>query len=166
MFLCLPHLLPTVNLKKRKKTAAEDVQPSEKKKANTWRPSKVECLESFLHVVSSDTVVKDSVLRRNGKAKEQGINLQPYAIAVGPILSEIKHYFIVVNDVFYKVKTCLTAIDTCFKILMQLNAEYPGESVLVWSFIQQGLYELHTVYDKKFTAVNSLMSELGMREHI
>jgi len=69
--------------------------------------------------------------------------MQPFIVAVGQSVKEIKSYFIVV-EVLYKVKTCLAAIDLCFKTMIQLNAEYPVECDWVWALVQKAFYQLNS----------------------
>ncbi|KAF5276647.1 hypothetical protein FQR65_LT16249 [Abscondita terminalis] len=147
-FLCLPYLLSVKTLRKKK---------------GTWRPSRVETRDSFITVVAADNLVQETVTRRRSKLQGLGLTLQPFTIAVGPSLVDINTYFVVVDDVLYQLPTSVAAVDCCFKIIIQLNAEYPTESSLIWAFIQEGFYELTTPYDKKYTAVSTLLSELSIK---
>lgn len=40
-----------------------------------------------------------------------------------------------------------------------LNAEYPKESEQIYLFLQKGIYGINTKYDKKFSAVSTLLKE-------
>jgi len=48
--------------------------------------------------------------------------VQPFIIIVGPSVREIESYYVVVDDVLYKLDNILKAIDICFKIFMVLDA--------------------------------------------
>jgi hypothetical protein len=79
--------------------------------------------------------------------------VQPFIIIVGPSLREIDSYYVVVDDVFYKLDNILKSIDICFKIFMVLDAEYPTESEQVWLFFQQCIYKQTTINDKVIKSV-------------
>lgn len=48
----------------------------------------------------------------------------------------------------YRVVSVLKAVDICFQLMHTLNLKYPYECEHVWMFIQLGIYNLKTVYDK------------------
>ena len=156
-FMLLPFLMNTSTIR----------LPRAKKQ---WRPSKIEILQGFITHVRSSAEVEDCITRRKNKLAEFGLQLQPFIIIVGPSLKEITARYIVINDVKYSStkyvryqSTSIThAVDSCFKILFILNAEYSRESSNVWYFIQKGFYQLTTKYDKSYTAVNSLLTDLGI----
>lgn len=43
--------------------------------------------------------------------------------------------------------------------IYSLNAEYPKESEQIYLFLQKGIYGINTKYDKKFSAVSTLLKE-------
>ena len=56
----------------------------------------------------------------------------------------------------------LKAIDITFKCIHNLYAEYPKESDQIYLFLQTGIYGIYGItskYDKKFSAVNTLIKE-------
>lgn len=135
-----------------------------------FRPSKLESLQGFITHIKSPTELEASITLRREKMVRLGYSVQPYIIIIGASIAEIHTIFIIVNDVKYSPMSYVSynstsimhAVDTCFKILFALNAEYPIESANVWHFIQKALYKLTTKYDKVYTAVNALMSDLGI----
>lgn len=149
-FLCLPYIIATNTLKRGKSGKG------------TWRPSKLECLQGFIHHIRSDTDIEATIATKREKLRALGLTVQPFIIIVGPSLSEISGHFIVVNDTFYKVKSIMEAVDYCFKIFLVLSAEYPLEAAPVWFFIQKAFYEISTVWDKQYTVVNSLLADIGV----
>lgn len=84
---------------------------------------------------------------------------QPLAVVIGQ-LEEISEAFVCVDNIKYKVSTPLKAIDTCFKIIIALNAEYPRECDPVWTFIQKYIYEITTEGDRSYVCVSTLISDL------
>lgn len=86
--------------------------------------------------------------------------LQPFIVIVGQNLRNIDSYYVVVDDVLYKLDNILSAIDTCFKIFMVLDARYPTESEQVWLFLQQYIYKQETQYDKIIKSVIEFREEI------
>lgn len=68
-----------------------------------------------------------------------------------------------INNITYEMPTISKAVEACLKAIFVLNAEYPKESRHVWQFVQTVLFELKTKYDKSFTAVNTLISDLDRK---
>jgi len=79
--------------------------------------------------------------------------VQPFIIIVGPSVREIESYYVVVDDVLYKLDNILKAIDICFKIFMVLDAQYPIECEQVWLFFQLYIYKQPTENDKVIKSV-------------
>lgn len=47
----------------------------------------------------------------------------------------------------FALETPTKAVNTCFKLYHALNAQYQQEVDIVWTFIQQYVYELKTLQD-------------------
>lgn len=86
--------------------------------------------------------------------------MQPMPILVGQNIFTIEKSFVTVNDIIWEMESPLKAIDLCFKSYHVLNAKYPAESEMVWTFIQQTFYNIRTIYDGEFTSVKCLQQEL------
>lgn len=99
--------------------------------------------------------------RRRHVYSSYGLKEQPLPIIVGPTLSDIHSSYVVVNKIKYSIETPLKAIDTCFKIYQVLNAQYPFEVQIPWTFLQKHIYDISTVYDKSFVVINKLISDLN-----
>lgn len=117
--------------------------------------------DGFITHVESEAEVQETVTRRREKLSHFRLTVQPFIIIVGASLNQLTHYFVIVDNTFYKVTSLLEAVDTCFKVLITLNAKYPIESAPVWYFIQRGFYGIKTVWDKEYTFVNALLSDIG-----
>ncbi|CAI6372350.1 unnamed protein product [Macrosiphum euphorbiae] len=139
------------------------VSSTRSKKSKIWRPSKIEVRDGFITHVRSDSEIQETITRRRSKLIEFGQTLQPFVIIVGHSLKEISSYLVVVDNTFYRLNSIIASVDCCFKIFLTLNAEYPVESSGIWYFIQRGLYNLKTPWDKNYTAVNAFMSDVGIR---
>jgi len=119
--------------------------------------------DGFITHVRSDSEIQETITRRRSKLIEFGQTLQPFVIIVGHSLKEISSYLVVVDNTFYRLNSIIASVYCCFKIILTLNAEYPVESSGIWYFIQRGLYNLKTPWDKNYTAVNAFMSDVGIR---
>lgn len=75
-------------------------------------------------------------------------------------IEEISEAYLCIDNVKYKVSTALKAIDTCFKSIIALNAEYPKECDPVWIFIQNYIYEIKSTYDRSYVCVSALTSDV------
>ncbi|XP_050055071.1 uncharacterized protein LOC126549573 [Aphis gossypii] len=149
VFLVLPFLFSPVTIKK-------------KKGKGNWRPSKSEMRDGFILHLRSHAELQESITRRKQKYEQLAFTLQPLIIIIGPTISDIAQYFILVDDTYYLVNSIITAVDCCFKIIHALHAEYPVESKPVWYFIQKGCYKLKTSWDTEYVTVNSLISDLDI----
>lgn len=156
-FMSLAFLMTTSTIRK----------PKAKKQ---WRPSKLEILQGFITHIKSPADLEATITLRKEKMASLGYTVQPYIIIIGTSIADIHTRYTVINNVKYSSTSSIRyesasiihAVDVCFKILFALNAEYPAESSNIWYFIQKGLYKLTTKYDKVYTSVNSLMTDLGI----
>lgn len=130
-----------------------------RKTSKAWKPTKVEARDAFItHIRNNE--IKETIHRRKQKLMDKGFSLQPFCMIVGPSLTEITTFLIVVNDcAVYERTNILAAVDTCFKAIWALNAEYSFDSYATWYFIQRGLYKITSQFDKGSTAAESLLSD-------
>lgn len=149
--MAIPFLMTTSNVRKNSKSK------------RVWRPSKQEVLEGFITHVKSAAEVEETIARREEKLRELDVTLQPFIIVVGPSLKAISARYIIVNNVRYEATSTINAVDACFKIIFVLNAQYPAESTNVWQFIQTALFDLKTKYDKIYTTVTTLLTDLNIQ---
>lgn len=68
--------------------------------------------------------------------------------------------YVIIDDVLYDFQSPISAVDGCFKIFISLHAAYPEGSYPVWLFIQKYIYNIDTDWDKHFSSVDTLISEL------
>lgn len=133
-----------------------------KEKKKQWRPSKHEVLQGFICHMKSAAEIEETITRRKNKLHELGLTLQPFIIVVGPSLKQISARYIVLNNLRYEMTSIVKSVDACFKIIFVLNTEYSADCTQVWQFIQKALFNLNTKYDKIFTTVRALATDLGL----
>ena len=85
--------------------------------------------------------------------------VQPLIVAVGTTLPECKDFYVVIDKNYYYFNDCKTAVDVCFKAFHALNAHYPPQSESIWYFLQLGLYELKTPWDKVIPQVSKQLKK-------
>lgn len=128
-----------------------------------WRVSQAEIRDSFLTHLQSAAEIEAIAQKRRDKCAQSSVTPQPFVVVVGASLETISSIFVVVDRIHYKHDSVLAALDTCFKLFFVLQARYPEESAPVWTLIQRGFYQLQTKWDKVYTSVNCVMSDLGMK---
>lgn len=98
--------------------------------------------------------------RRQETATKLKQTVQPYIIAVGLHLTEIEAFYIVIDDIMYKMENALKAVDILFKIFQVLNIKYPPACEQVWLFIQTYVYGRITKWDKIDKSVMNITDQL------
>lgn len=108
--------------------------------------------------------LEQAVQTRVEKLNKFGLTIQPFVVVVGQNYKDIDNVYVKIDKNIYLMPSCLKALDVCFKSFHALQAEYPREAEQVWSFIQRGIYNITTKWDKSFTGVNALMADLKLCE--
>lgn len=157
------------------------------KNKTSWRPSRAEMRESFLlHVkvlkliciyssyvhellhesdfysLQSYDDIRVQIAKRKAKLKQWNLNLQPFAVMVGPTTDSILQRYIVIDEHFYSVESSLKAIDVTFKSFQALQAVYPPESERTWLFLQRAVYDIGTKYDKQFADAKAMAEKFKL----
>lgn len=101
--------------------------------------------------------------QKRTKALELKQTVQPYIIIVGHSFREIESYYVVVDNILYKLDNILQALDICFKIFMVLDARYPTECEQVWLFLQLYIYKQPTKNDKVIKSVIEFKEKINLR---
>ncbi len=70
--------------------------------------------------------------------------------------SEGLSYYVVVDDVSFKLPTVLKCLVTSLQLHMVFNLEYSPENRNVYIFLQRNLLKRKTVHDKRSPAVSEL----------
>jgi hypothetical protein len=98
--------------------------------------------------------------KRQETANKLKETIKPYIIAVGSDLTAIQAFYIVIDDLMYKMENILMAVDILYKIFQILHIKYPSACEQVWLFIQKCIYGRTTKWDKNDKSVMNLIDHL------
>ncbi|XP_071569526.1 uncharacterized protein [Temnothorax nylanderi] len=103
----LPILLPPAIIREKDK--------------GSWKPTIAEAQETFVLYVK-DSVSKQIFLeQRKEKYQKLMRPIQPCVIIVGETLQTAKDFYVLFENVEYKLSSVLGAVDTCFKVIHVMN---------------------------------------------
>ncbi|CAH0551750.1 unnamed protein product [Brassicogethes aeneus] len=128
--------------------------------ARKWKPSKAEIDQAFILHVNNIQDLHGEIERRESKYQNLKLTFQPTPIIVGKDLDSVTHCYVKINSVLFEVETPLKAVEVTFKAIHVLNALYAVESEQVWLLIQKGVFKLNTKFDKQYTTVSLILSNL------
>ena len=100
--------------------------------------------------------------KRTEESANLGVTVQPQLLLLGHNICRPDQYFIVLNNIVYEVDNLVKAVDLCFKSFFVFNLDYPVQAFDPWSFIQKGLYNITTPYDKIVPRVTDLISKINI----
>lgn len=80
----------------------------------------------------------------------------------GPSSTELKTFYVSIDNTLYTAPTVLKAVDICFKSFHVLEARYPKESEHIWLLIQLGIYNIKTAYDNKIPNIFDLIKKIEL----
>ncbi|XP_045460500.1 uncharacterized protein LOC123670948 [Harmonia axyridis] len=123
-------------------------QKSYGKKGNIWHPRITDSVKGVIVHIKIPAEIEDTINSKRKFLSKYNLPLLPFVIIQGPSISEIENVYVVYNDIIYRCDGVLKAIDICFQIIHIFNLRYPYESENIWMFIQIGMYNLNTPYDK------------------
>lgn len=136
----------------------------------TWRPSKIDVLDSFIAKVFTETDVNEYIERRRKSLSEIADtskiskSMQPYVLAVGPTWENISCAHIIVDKVLYTCEDVIEAVELCFKLFHAFHSDYPPECRHIWQLIQQGFYELFIEnHDLKRRTITKALVDIGIQ---
>lgn len=92
-------------------------------------------------------------------SKKKSGQIQPFIAVIGSAENpeKILVYF---DTIYYQFAHVAKALDVCFKIFQVFNIAYPSESKMVWTFVQQYLYNINLKSDEVYPAISLLISKL------
>lgn len=122
-----------------------------------WKPSVPETRDGiFLHVKTPADI--EIVLTAKMDAMfEKGLTVQPYILFIGPSLGNITSSLVIINNIQYKCRSVIEAIEFCFKSYQVLDAKYPYEAQHVWYLIQWVIYNYKPKFDPKLPILNEFL---------
>ena len=97
--------------------------------------------------------LKASIQNLQAKLKKNNQPFQPLVVAIGE-LTNIHEYLVVVNEEYYKKKTCLEAISLALKVFFVFDCNYPDNSLTLWLFVQKCLFSLNLPKDLNNLSLN------------
>ncbi|XP_055372226.1 uncharacterized protein LOC129606133 [Condylostylus longicornis] len=110
--------------------------------------------------VKDSRVLTEKIDSRRKLCAEKKETLQPFIAFIGDTFASIQNAYVIIDNIIYKLDNPISAIDVCFKCFSALHAKFPQHCFPVWQFIQLYIYEIQTEFDKKFTTLNSLITDL------
>jgi len=124
---------------------------------NYWKPSISEARDGlFLQVKIPGDIEKakqekiDFMFKRN-------LTVQPYIIIVGPNLSNIHAFYVIIDNINYQTATLLDALKFCFQVYFILDIKYSPESKYLWFLFQWELFNIECEKDIKIPFINDLL---------
>ena len=92
--------------------------------------------------------MEPSLTTRKDKLRVYGITQQPIIVAIGSATT-FEAFYVVINNIKYRVDDLMTAVDLCFKSFHTLNATYPKECAVIWEFLESFVYNCSFKSDAK-----------------
>lgn len=120
------------------------------------RTVKVGTQKAMLKYTISDSLDSFMVTGRNineveGKLldkKSRNNPIQPFLVVIfDDDITTPKQFLVCCDQIKYNFLSIIPALDCCFKIFHVFNLRYPLESMAVWQFIQQFVFEIYTKHD-------------------
>lgn len=114
---------------------------------------------SIVHIAT----VNDLQMARDYKTKcsiQRKNTIQPYVIVIGPHLTDLKEFYVSYGETLQKFTSFIAAMDICFKVYHVFDLQYSKESILLWLFLQQYIYEISTIYDVKSSVLSEFIQNL------
>lgn len=133
------------------------------------RTVKVGTRKAMLKYTISDSQDSFMVTGRNineveGKLldkKSRNNPIQPFLVVIFDDDNTTPNQFLVCCDqIKYNFLSIIPALDCCFKIFHVFNLRYPLESIAVWQFIQQFVFEIYTKHDVVLPNMSIFINEI------
>ena len=110
----------------------------------------------FLQTASD---LKSSIQNLQAKLKKNKQPFQPLIVAIDEF-TNIHEYHVVINEEYYKKKTCLEAISFALKVFFVFDCNYPENSLTLWILVQKYLFNLNLPKDLNNLSLNVLLEQL------
>lgn len=90
--------------------------------------------------------------------RKQSYTVQPYILAEGPSLHEIRNVYIVIDcAIKYKFPSLIEAFDTLFKLFHAFHICYPVQAEHLYLLIQKSVYKIQTDFDKQIPYIEDFL---------
>lgn len=84
--------------------------------------------------------------------------IQPRILVVGDSCDDLNEFYIIFNDITYKVESLLRAVDAVIKICFTFKLKYSQKSKYVWVFLQNYVYNIPS--QEKIPKLETILSKL------
>lgn len=85
------------------------------------------------------------------------MSLQPFVCIIGTS-EKPEVFYIVVDEVMYKVESTIRCLELIFKMFHSLDIEYPAECESIWLFIQELVFEMKS--SKKCPSATAVITDI------
>lgn len=127
---------------------------------SAWKPGIFDSSYSFTLFLKCINDFEPRLKELKARSVSKGLRLQPLIVVVGEEITNLQDFYVIFNDINYKLPSYLDAVDVCFKLIQVFNFKYPVESNLVWQLIQKFFYNINTAYDIINPKLTTILSKL------
>jgi hypothetical protein len=92
-------------------------------------------ISMVLHVKNAADVEK-AVADLHDSYGQLGLKVQPFVIAVGPVLTNVTEFLTIIDNLRFKFHNLRDAIDVCLKAVFVFSLEFQMESTKAWKLLQ------------------------------
>lgn len=126
-------------------------------KKTFWKTSVSEARDGLFLQVKIPGDIESSKLEKRNFMYKKGLTVQPYIIIVGPTLTNIHAFYVVIDDKNYETKTLLDALRFCFQLYFVLDIMYLSESQHLWYLLQWELFSVTSDKDINIPFLNDIV---------
>lgn len=122
-----------------------------------WKPSISEARDGLFLQVKIPGDIEKAKKEKIDFMYKKGLTVQPYIIVVGPNLSNIHAFYVIIDSKNYQLATLLDALKFCFQTYFILDVKYTPESEHLWFLLQWELFNIISEKDKKIPFINDII---------
>lgn len=130
----------------------------ENEKRRSWKPTILDSQNFIVLRVETKNDIKERVHSHRNNLKKKGLTNQPFIVVVGPV-ENLNHFYVSVDDFFYKADSFKKALSVTYKVFHVLNIQYPNGAKQIWEFIQAFFFET-ALKGKKTSQLMALLSAI------
>lgn len=117
------------------------------KNSVVWKPTIIDAMDSICMEINSVTEMNEIISKKRVKYSNFSLKLQPIIFKLNN--QENYAFQVIYDNIIYSFNNFIVAFDTCFKIFITLNLDFPVESKKVFYFIQKYFYDIKTNFDEE-----------------
>ncbi|KAL0110647.1 hypothetical protein PUN28_013912 [Cardiocondyla obscurior] len=122
-----------------------------------WKPSIAETRDGLFLQVKVPGDIETSKLEKRKFLYKKGLTVQPYIVVVGPTLTNIYAFYVIIKDKNYQTNTLFDAIKFCFQTYFVFDLKYPTECQHLWYLMQWELFNVTYDKDIKIPFLNDIL---------